>query len=207
MVIPIACPHCNQSYNLADSQEGKTVRCKVCSDTFVVAASSSTPPARRDSGVRRRNPGPEDEVVDVVAVEEDDRSEDRPRRRRRVRKQGIPGWVWIVGGVGLGLMLFLGLGLLLWYAVASGFGTSITRENYGKLAAGMSEAQVVAILGRPTSVGDPIEAFGGLGMRPSPMVGSVRVLTWKSGQAQIQVVLVNDKVTTLSALNLHRLPR
>jgi predicted Zn finger-like uncharacterized protein len=38
VAISISCPHCEQNYNLADNQRGKTVRCKGCQQTFLIEA-------------------------------------------------------------------------------------------------------------------------------------------------------------------------
>ncbi len=36
MSITLSCPHCERAYTLADTQRGKTIRCKDCNGTFKV---------------------------------------------------------------------------------------------------------------------------------------------------------------------------
>lgn len=129
MAIKASCPHCSTSYSLAETQIGKTVRCKQCAEAFVV--SGPKPPSRsRD--------------------EDDDRDEPR---RPRPKKKGMP--TGLLVGLGIGVFVLLlgclgGGGVLLW--LYGPFGNKVTQANYDKIQTGMSEAEVKAILGEPTEV-------------------------------------------------------
>jgi hypothetical protein len=59
MSIRMACPHCERAYHLADTQRGKTIRCKDCQGMFKVedgqderhrGSKSSSPPPAEDPG-------------------------------------------------------------------------------------------------------------------------------------------------------------
>ena len=62
-------------------------------------------------------------------------------------------------------------------------GSKITEENYAKIENGMTEEEVVAILGKPTE-------------RSSAGIGSLTTtgLVWQGENIAINVQLVNDKV-------------
>jgi hypothetical protein len=109
--------------------------------------------------------------------------------------------VWIAGGAGL-LVLVVGVVLIILVA-SGGLVNRITAANYARLHHGMTEPEVIAILGTPTEVGDPNDAFG-----PNPFgvrVGNVfnfRLLKWRRGSSQIIVGLTNNSVSMLSGTNL-----
>ena len=64
-------------------------------------------------------------------------------------------------------------------------GSRISQENYNRIADGMAYAEVVKILGEPTSS----ESRGALGL-------TAGTSKWKNGSRQITIVFVNDKVTS-----------
>ena len=64
-------------------------------------------------------------------------------------------------------------------------GSRISQENYNRIADGMAYAEVVKILGEPTSS----ESRGALGL-------TAGTSKWKNGARQITIVFVNDKVTS-----------
>jgi predicted Zn finger-like uncharacterized protein len=129
MTVQASCPHCSTSYSLAETQIGKKVRCKQCSEAFVV--SGPTPLSRsRD--------------------EDDDRDEPR---RPQPKKKGMP--TGLLVGLCIGVFVLLlgclgGGGVLLW--MYGPFSNKITAENYQKIKQGMTEAEVKSILGEPTEV-------------------------------------------------------
>jgi hypothetical protein len=207
MAIETHCPHCLQTYTLADSQQGKRVRCRNCSEGFVVGAPA--PAAPRDRVARRpprRDAAPDD-------YDDRDYEDDRPRGRRdeddyddreyehdrpaAPRKGGIPLWVWLAGGGGLALLVLV-VGVVVILLASGAVGNKVTAENYQKLKMGMSEAEVRAILGNPSESAD---AGAFLGRAPRGL-GSMRVLVWKSGRSAISVGFMNDKVTSLQGVNL-----
>ena len=56
MSIQTRCPNCEASYTLAEAQRGKKVRCRKCSDTFVVGEDKAKAPAAsapKSANVRR----------------------------------------------------------------------------------------------------------------------------------------------------------
>ena len=104
------CPHCQTGYKLPDSQLGKHVRCKSCTDTFIVKAEEEIPileeateadlrsarrrnttlveesPGQRDAGDRQRGPVIRSEPPSRRYEENRSRGrddEDRPSRRQR----------------------------------------------------------------------------------------------------------------------------
>jgi predicted Zn finger-like uncharacterized protein len=129
MAIQTECPHCRNSYSLADGLIGKTVRCKNCQEPFVVRDRTERKPPSRSR--------------------DEDEDRDEPRAPRRKQK-GMPAWLLVVGGVGA-FVLMLGClgcgGSLLW--IYGPFANKVTQENFNKIQNGMSEAEVKAILGEP----------------------------------------------------------
>src|SRR5205823_1818611 len=117
MAIQTHCPSCEAVYTLAESQRGKKVRCRKCSDTFIVGESAGsaaksgklrkdalqasarpparTPPPRTKPAVRR----------DRDRYDDEDR-EDRDNERVVKKKSGsaMPMILMIGGGI---LLLFL----------------------------------------------------------------------------------------------------
>lgn len=180
MAIKTSCPHCAQAYSLADTQLGKKVRCKSCTEPFTVAQSE----APRKVPARAR----------------DDDADDRPRPREiRRTKGGVPAWVWIVGGIGVAVLLLGcagGGGLIIWLASGS-LTNKVTEENYKKIKLGMSEAEVKAILGEPTAVEDLDKAASKLGINVRMPTSGLRVLIWRNGNNQITLSFRNDKVVTM----------
>jgi predicted Zn finger-like uncharacterized protein len=189
MPIEVQCPACRQSYLLADNQAGKRVRCKSCSEVFAVPAV--------------------EQIIDVLPVEQvtprrrgaADDYDDRPRRRLAT-SPGLPPWVWIVIGVG-GFLVITGVAVAVVLAVG---GNKVTKENYDKLRAGMTEAEVRAILGGPDEELDPTRAATQLQQNPflranvgnfGGLFPSAKVLLWKRGRNFIAVTLLNDHVAGL----------
>lgn len=64
-------------------------------------------------------------------------------------------------------------------------GSKLTQENYSKIASGMTQAEVVKILGEPQSA----EGGGVFGITAGTSV-------WKDEKHQITIVFLNDKVTS-----------
>ncbi|MBV9126095.1 MAG: hypothetical protein JO112_22310 [Planctomycetes bacterium] len=114
MAIAVACPNCDQSYQLADTWQGKKVRCKKCQEEFVVRpASSRKGPAR----VKRTAEDEEDEVPrrrKRPVDEEEDRPIRKKRRGPRSEKSTGSLTVWLVVGGVAGVLLLGGGALVLW---------------------------------------------------------------------------------------------
>ncbi len=87
----------------------------------------------------------------------------------------------------------------------------VTRDNYDKVATGMTPKEVEAILGPGTEQAStsvaiptpPVSMPGKMAGMPG-MTGSVsgRVLTWQSGGKMITVTFVNDKVAAKAQVGL-----
>jgi hypothetical protein len=85
--------------------------------------------------------------------------------------------------------------------VGCGGGGKVTKENHAKLKTGMTEAEVVAVMGTPTkkTEADPAAAVPG-GLMP-PGVGDMAkttVLTWEEGGKSIVVTLMGGKVFVIA---------
>jgi predicted Zn finger-like uncharacterized protein len=138
MPIKTHCPTCGAAYNLDDSQEGKTVRCSKCEETFTVRrrrprkTDDEEAPAPRRSRVR------------------DEDSDDRPRRRRsrddddddrprrRVARKSSGGTVLvIVGSVVLVLLLLCGgAGVLVYMSVKDAIEEAQAQMQNGPMPGG-----------------------------------------------------------------------
>jgi Domain of Unknown Function with PDB structure (DUF3862) len=64
-------------------------------------------------------------------------------------------------------------------------GSRISQENYNRISDGMAYAEVVKILGEPTSS----ESRGALGI-------TAGTSTWKDGAHKITIVFINEKVSS-----------
>jgi hypothetical protein len=208
MPIATSCPNCHTKYTLADNQLDKTVLCRSCQRPFLVSedvpagetykgpGSSATRPRLRDAERRRDDYDRDrdrdydrdrDRGRDYDRDRDRDRYRDRPvsadphdirDRPRRRRAAGVPVVVWlmIAGGA---TVLVITVVLVLVFTL--GFGGRVNQANYHRLQRGMSEAEVIAILGQPHEVQAP--GFG------------VKLMGWRSGSTKIAVVLSNGKLT------------
>src|SRR5262245_57877294 len=74
MSIAVSCPECGKSYNLADTQRGKTVVCRGCDSSFVCEDARPR---------RKRRDEEEEEERPARRRRDEEEEEDRPRRSRR----------------------------------------------------------------------------------------------------------------------------
>ncbi|HBI45066.1 MAG TPA: hypothetical protein DDY78_19740, partial [Planctomycetales bacterium] len=114
MAIPVTCPDCGASYQVADQLDGKKVRCRECDAVLLV--DSEAPPPRRaaarpakprrteESRVRSGRP----ERPQRPRRDRDDDDDDAPRRIKK-QQGGVP-LALILGGVGAAFLLLLGCG-------------------------------------------------------------------------------------------------
>jgi S1-C subfamily serine protease len=79
MSIPTRCPKCRQDYLLADTQAGKTVRCRKCETPFLVTAAKPEP-----------EPKPEPAREPARPAAEPRRSPDSPARRPKATRSPRP---------------------------------------------------------------------------------------------------------------------
>jgi predicted Zn finger-like uncharacterized protein len=202
MPISVQCPGCKHGYTLADSQAGKHVRCKSCAITFQVPAVEDVAdvlPVEADYQPRRRPP---------PLLDDRDDEEERRGPRPYAASSGVPVWVWPVVGGGVLLVIIVVVVLVM---TLGGGGNKVTPENYNRLHAGMTEAEVRSILGPPTEVVDAKQVFEqhplfkqAPGFKDNPFVGNFqnmmpKVCTWRHGQNVITVQFLNDRVTTLGS--------
>jgi hypothetical protein len=214
MTIKTRCPGCKKDYTLSDALAGKRVRCKQCTETFLVRApgpppnvvdemEEAPPPRarrRRDDGfreeepVRRRGGGFREQeparprarrpVMDEEAEDEYPQDDDyagegeRPRRRPRPVRRGMPPWVWIAGGSVLGLLLIAGVVIGLVFLI--GGGSKLSESNVAKVKIGMTEQEVVKIMGKPTEE------------NPSDL--NTKQLVWSDGKSYLRIVVIDGKV-------------
>jgi len=81
MPIKVDCPNCGHNYSLADTQLGKLVKCKSCSEPFEVRPVKSS--VQSANGARKTTRRDEDEEDDRPSRKAANRDEDdRPVRRR-----------------------------------------------------------------------------------------------------------------------------
>jgi predicted Zn finger-like uncharacterized protein len=142
MPILTTCPHCEEPYNLDDRQRGKKVRCRVCSDTFVVAEEDEEQDERPVLAEVSEDEEEEAVMADICDDDEeaiqlaprparspararrdrdDDEEEDdpRPRRRRQEKEPAGSGMMLLLIGGGVGLLLLLvGGGGLAYYLLS-----------------------------------------------------------------------------------------
>ena len=144
----------------------------------VVEAEHEEEPPARTARSRREN---EDDRP-RRRVRDDEEERDRPRTRKAAK--GIPVWVWLLSG-GVALVLLCGCcgtgGVVAW-SLMGGSGP-VTAANYQQLRKGMSQAEVHAVLGPPTTTSN----FGGS-----------QVETWQNGADNITVTFQSGKAFSRS---------
>jgi DNA-directed RNA polymerase subunit RPC12/RpoP len=195
MSVITTCPSCDRKLKTPADAEGRKIRCPSCSATLLVTEEGvELPRTRGSSSGGRRSRDDEDEAPVRRPrrrddPDEDDRDEDdRPSRRRRRRQGGgIPVWAWWTGG-GVGAAILVGVVLFL---LLRGGGSL---ANYDKVKNGMTEKEVVALLGKPTQDSD--EAFAMMGAKPPKIAGmpDIKALIWQDGEMIVQVSFINGKV-------------
>jgi zinc-ribbon domain/SmpA / OmlA family len=174
MPIQIACPKCSKSYNLADTMQGKNVKCKNCANVFLVgpvAVKTSTAAKSPSTVATAKGPAKplpkktkpaDDDVMEVLPADDDDDDpdvEDRPARNSanaaspldKPKKSKAMLWLLLAGGGGVGFLVLIACMGGLWFAFGSGFGKKVDQEAFNKLRKGMTESEVNAILGKPTN--------------------------------------------------------
>ncbi len=124
MAIQTSCPNCEARYTLADTQRGKKVRCRKCSEIFTVKGADAPEPAVAKSGKNLRKdalqssprppakftPPPKTKPAAKRARdrddedEDEDRSDDKPSVKKKP-KSSTPMVLMIIGGILLVLLL------------------------------------------------------------------------------------------------------
>lgn len=219
MPIATSCPNCHAKYTLADNQLDKTVLCRGCQKPFLVSEDvpsgetykrpgSGVRPRPREDDRRREDYDDRGRDRDRDSFRDRDRDRDRerdrdrgryeddyrPRERPRRRRAGIPAIVWVLVAVGGGIAAMVLVILVIFFAVGGG---RVNMANYNRIQRGMSEAQVIAIMGRPHEARNESSPLNGM---------QVRALGWKSGRNKIAVAFFNDRlVTKVAEINGHKM--
>jgi outer membrane protein assembly factor BamE (lipoprotein component of BamABCDE complex) len=157
MAIKCKCPNCDRSYSLADTMAGKTIRCKECEETFTVedadegVMSSADARRKRTAAVaassRRSQDDDEDDKPRRRSKdrEDDDEDEDEGPPKKKKKKGGAP--VGLIIACVVGVLLLIGGGVLAVVFLAGG--ARLTMESFAKVKDGMTEAEVIALIGSP----------------------------------------------------------
>lgn len=185
MSIRIVCPSCRKVYNLDESSQGKTVRCRECRSPISVPALARQ--GRRDDGNR-----PADDRITMSSRpasaagsprrDDDDRPRRRPAERQSLREgkdsQGSNHLVLIILGVGAAVLVLGGLvlgGVIFFFvSIRSGSNPAATvdRESSPVAIAGKADAPPGPVDLPPVG---PVPGFG--------LQGDLAALrgTWQSG--------------------------
>lgn len=105
MSISATCPGCNKSYQLSDTQSGKKVRCKSCSEIFLVPGQSHASDRDEDEERIQTSTRP---AKRAFRDEEDEDLERPPVRRRPLKKRGDSAALPLL----IGACIFLGVVVL-----------------------------------------------------------------------------------------------
>jgi predicted Zn finger-like uncharacterized protein len=184
MSIPATCPGCKATYQLADTMRGKKVRCKSCSEVFVVGGKPLAPDYDEDEMRMQTSPR---SSAKHVAWDEEDEDLEQPPVRRRPRKKSSNGTLlpWLIGGCAVLGVLVLGLGgVAVWV---------LSRARLAQLEA--------ANFNQPAPFPQPVQApappQNQAGVPPLPMVPPVPAPA--PGNGPVAVELSNASITGLGA--------
>jgi hypothetical protein len=116
MSLSATCPGCNATYQLADTMRGKKVRCKSCSDVFLVRGTTMVQDRDENEAGIQATPRPPKRV----ARYEEDEDTGRPSPRRRPReKRGSSALVpLIIAGSIVAFVLIVGLAVVAVWAIS-----------------------------------------------------------------------------------------
>ena len=115
------------------------------------------------------------------------------RPQRPPAKAGVPVWVWLLRGGLVLVMLFGGVGVFLWVRAGS-VNPNVTEANYKKIHAGMTQAEVKAILGEPNATWEAYREARQNDDDPREYSGSL--MRWKNGADYIEVTFGRDGKAT-----------
>ncbi len=170
------CPGCDRELKLPQGADGRKIRCPSCKTPLLVSDGERSLVGARETNVRAGRPERRSRLDDEDEAprrsrraDPEDRDYDRPRKRRKRSRGGIPLWAWLTGG---GVLLAAVLGLVIILLLNKG-------DGYEKIKTGMSETEVIAIMGNPTE---------------SVTFGNFKLLGWKQFNKGIVVYLQDGKV-------------
>ena len=173
----ITCPNCSSTLNIKQSvPAGSRLRCPECQNIFEHNAASP--------GIQA--PAPPAYGSSFSSGEDVDEPLEWGDEPQVTKKQGKTSTALIVVLSVIGVTI-VGLMVALFMLMNN---SNVTKENVAKLREGMSESQVVDILGKPDS--NPArfaKAFGG-----KPPANGPKVLMWMSGEDLIFVQVEQGKV-------------
>jgi predicted Zn finger-like uncharacterized protein len=136
MAIETSCPECKASYRLPDEQDGKKVRCKSCSATFLATADDQVPTLEEATSADLRPSSSRDDYRPSSSrrARDEDYEDDRPSRRRyddeddaydEPRPQGSK--VGLIIGIVAGVFVLLcGGGVVAWVLMSDSSSDSTT---------------------------------------------------------------------------------
>ena len=174
----VTCPSCNTTLRPKTPVPGGTrLKCPKCATTFMTPLEEELAPVPA--------PRPARAAVEDAGYEDATEGADAPARDRGARikpkKKGIPLWVWLVSGGGLLVVLLCcgcGIGgFMMMNIKTGGQSENVSQANFDKITSGMTEAQVKAIMGEPTTSG------GLMGVQAD---------TWQEGADAITVTFQKD---------------
>jgi hypothetical protein len=198
--------------------EGKTVRCKDCDETFTVTdpdtdrgivtadsrRKSSAGPVRgrsrdddeydRPSRARRGREDDDEDVRPARRGRRDDDDEDRPARRRRKSKSSGSGGLVLALAIGGGLLV-VGVVVVLLFTLLGG---KFDPEKFNQVKNGMSEKEVIDLLGRPSETFDA----GALGAKLGGVKLDAKSMVWKHNNKAYAVSLMNGQVVAAMSFGM-----
>ena len=129
MAVQAKCPNCDATYTLADTQRGKTVRCRKCGEGFFVGGALDQEPSRGGKPRKDAMRTAPSKTTRRARDDEDDDDDEEDRRERKPsfkKKPASSPWpmILIIGGVVLLLFLVCGGGVA--YLVFSGVSTTVS---------------------------------------------------------------------------------
>lgn len=176
--ITVTCPSCNTTLKPKTPVPGGTrLKCPKCATAFVTPADEAPSPMSAAG----------EDFTDAAEADAPFGDGDAPVKPK---KKGIPLWAWLVGGGGA-LLLLCGGCCIGGFALAPGMmglkvgaqSTTVTQANFDQIKAGMTEAEVKAIMGEPF-----------VSMTP----GGAKADVWQNvGGDQITVSFQNDRAVSI----------
>jgi predicted Zn finger-like uncharacterized protein len=173
MSIATKCSHCGASYNLNDQMAGKTVRCKHCQETFVVAAPAAQPPRKAPASSEQVQPArtaPRPAPAPAGPARKNGAGKDKASPKAKKSSSGKV--LLIVGSVvGVCLLLCCGLpaGLFMYGAYRTrNAAKDIQAQWEAEVDKAMKEQQARGNGGQPGPGGVKIEFPPGFGIGKQP---------------------------------------
>src|SRR5262245_9016270 len=140
MPMQFACPQCGKLYQVPDSYAGRHIDCRACGSVFEAALPVATAVPIEDAPREERG-----DSAESYPSPPRGRGAGVRGRSRGGMSQGLF-WGLIGGGVGVAVLLVL---IIVVVIVQSGGGRA-NPQNFQRVRQGMTEQEVIAIMGPPT---------------------------------------------------------